>query len=145
MGALRKSFPEALFSFQNHKKGCCYYEFMACYQSLNLHTHFLWRSLHCFQRNFSTTLRVGNSLSSFKKLYVILPSTFQFNKVLLNNVCWTKRIKALEVRRGVFLVIVLFVTGSKLLILDWKTMIIVLNIVDTLFSLKHVAFYIFTV
>ncbi|XWS09410.1 hypothetical protein CRYUN_Cryun40dG0082700 [Craigia yunnanensis] len=50
---------------------------MACYQSLNLQTYSLWRSLHFFRRNFSMTLRAGNTLSSFKKFYVVRPSPFQ--------------------------------------------------------------------
>ncbi|XP_022760816.1 uncharacterized protein LOC111307006 [Durio zibethinus] len=50
---------------------------MACYQSLNLQAHSLWRNLHCFRRNFSRTLRVRNNLSSFKKFYVVRPSPFQ--------------------------------------------------------------------
>ncbi|XVF29544.1 hypothetical protein REPUB_Repub15cG0130500 [Reevesia pubescens] len=50
---------------------------MACYRSLNLHSHSLWRNLHCFPRNFSRTLMVGKSYLSFKKFYAIRPSPFR--------------------------------------------------------------------
>ncbi|XP_044473904.1 DNA polymerase I, thermostable isoform X2 [Mangifera indica] len=53
---------------------------MAYFQSLHFQVHSFWRSFNCFGKDFTRCHRVGNNLSTIKRLDLVHLSSFLFKK-----------------------------------------------------------------